>query len=105
MVLDTETTFHQNEARTAKAIKEVRAHCAAVIWDAEDTCTATIREAETAYTDCTCTKNQTESMQDIERKAIEEEGWDCQSFLNACGVALQACPPKHVEYSCTPYSY
>ena len=33
-------------------------------------------------------------MQDIEREAIEEEGRDCQSFLIACGAALQACPPE-----------
>ena len=33
-------------------------------------------------------------MQDLECEAIEKEGQDCQSFLEACGVALQACPPE-----------
>ena len=36
-------------------------------------------------------------MQDIERETIEEEGRDCQSFLTACGVPLQACPPEACE--------
>ena len=35
-----------------------------------------------------------EHMQDIEREAIEEEGRNHQSFLTACRVALQACPPE-----------
>ena len=33
-------------------------------------------------------------MQEMERQAIEEEGRDHQSFLTACRVALQACPPE-----------
>ena len=74
-VSDTKTTFCQNEAQTAEAIKEVKAHCATVIQDAEATCAAAIRE-------------------DIEREPIEEKGRDCQSFLTACRVALQACPPR-----------
>ena len=93
---DFETTFHQNEAQTAKAIKEVRAHCVTAIWDAEATCTAAIGEAEAA-----CTKHahilqqsHRECMQEMQREAIEEEGRDCQSFLTACGVVLQVCPPE-----------
>ena len=35
-----------------------------------------------------------ECMQEMEREAIEEEGRDCQSFLTACGVALQAWSPR-----------
>ena len=117
LVSDTKTAFHQNEARTTEAIKEARAHCTAVTWEAEATCAATIQEAEakcavtireveTACVDCAHKLQQWhgESMQNIEREAIEEEGWDDQSFLNACGVALQACPPKHVGYSYFPYS-
>ena len=30
----------------------------------------------------------------MEREAIEEEGRNCQSFLTACRVALQVCPPE-----------
>ena len=95
-VLDPKTIFHQNEAQTAKAIKEVRAHCTTVIQDAEATCTAAIREAEATCADCACTPQQShgECMQDIEREAIEEEGRDCQSFLTACGAALQTCAPE-----------
>ena len=36
-------------------------------------------------------------MQEIEREAIEEEGRDCQSFLNACRVVLWVCPPEAHE--------
>ena len=107
LVLDTKTAFHQNEARTAKVIKKVGAHCTAVtweaeamhaatIWEAEAKCAVAIREAENACADHThkLQKSHGKSMQNIEREAIEEEGWDHQSFLNACGVALQACPPE-----------
>ena len=31
-------------------------------------------------------------MQTLEDEAIEEEKCACQSFLQACGAALQACP-------------
>ena len=65
----------------------------AVIWDAEAKCAATIREAETACMDHTHTLQWSldESMEDLECKAIEKEGQDCQSFLEACGMALEAC--------------
>ena len=33
-------------------------------------------------------------MQALEDKALEEQRHSCQSFLWACGVALQACPHK-----------
>ena len=95
-VSDTKTTFHQNEAQTAEVIKEVRAHCTTVIWDAKAMCAAAIREAEATCADCVCTIQQShgESMQDIEREVIEEEGRDHQSVLIACWAALQACPPE-----------
>ena len=77
--------MHQNEAKTAMVIKEVKACC-----------TATIREAEAASADHAHTSQQSlgESVQDLEHEAIEKEGWDHQSSLEACGAALQACPPK-----------
>ena len=67
------------------AIKEAKAHCAAMI-----------REAEAASVDHIHTLQQSlgESMQDLEYEAIEKEEWDCQSFLEACTAALQACPLK-----------
>ena len=67
------------------AIKEAKAHCV-----------ATIRVAEAASVDHAHTLQQSlgESMQDLEHVAIEKEEWDCHSFLEACRVTLQACPPK-----------
>ena len=67
---------------------------AAAIWDTEAMCAATIRELETACADHTHTLEWSleESMLDLECETIEKEGWDHQSFLEACGAALQACP-------------
>ena len=92
---DFETAFHQNEAQTAKAIKKARACYEATIWDAEATCAAAIREADTACVECTHILQQShrEHMQEMEREAIEEEGRDHQTFLTAWRIALQVCPP------------
>ena len=78
------------------AIREAEAHCTTMIQDAEVTCTAAIRDAKATCADHTHTLQQSHgvSMQDIEREAIEEEERDCQSFLTACRVALQVCPPE-----------
>ena len=103
---DTKTAFHQNEARTAETIKkgqgplcssdpgEAEAMHPAAIWEVEAKFAVAIREAETASVDHAHKLQQShrESMQNIEREAIEEEGWDHQSFLNACRAALQVCP-------------
>ena len=95
-VLDLKTTFHQNEAQTTKAIKEARAHCMTMIRDAETMCAAAIREAETTFSECTHILQQShgECIGKMERETIEEEGRDHQTFLTACGVALQVCPPE-----------
>ena len=79
---------------TETTIEEAKGLCTAMIWDAEAKCAATIREAETSCTDHTHTLQQylDENMQDFECEAIEKEGWNHQSFLEACGAALQACP-------------
>ena len=42
-------------SHTETAIKEAKALCMAMIWDAEAKCAATIREVETTYMDCTHT--------------------------------------------------
>ena len=99
LVSNTETALHQNEGKTAKAIKEAKACCTATILDTEAMSAAAIREAETACADHAHTLEQShrESMQDIVCEAIEKEGWDHQSFLDVCGVALQACPPEAHE--------
>ena len=39
-------------------------------------------------------QSHSDSMQGLKREATEEEGRDNQSFLTACGVVLQVCPPE-----------
>ena len=58
--------------------------------------TAAIRDAGATCAEHTHIPQQLhrECMWEMEREAIEEEGRDCQSFLTACGVALQACSPE-----------
>ena len=117
-VSNTETAFHENEAEATEIIREAKAHCTIMIWEAEAVntatsqeaegacsatirkveamCTAAIREAETTCADHACTLQHThrDSMQGLQREAIEEEGKDCQSFLATCRVALQVCHPE-----------
>ena len=95
-VLDTKATFCENEAQTTEAIWVVKAWCMATVQEAEATCTATIWEVETACADHAHTLQQAhrDSMEGLEREATEEEERDCQSFLTACGVALQVCHPE-----------
>ena len=84
---------------TETAIKETKVLCATTIQDAEATCKATIREVESTSLDHTHTLQWSldHSIQDLECEAIEKEGQDCQSFLEACGKALQACPTEGQE--------
>ena len=105
-VSDFKTAFHQNKAQTAEAIKEVRAHCVTAIQDAEAACATAIRKAETACVELAYILQQShrECMQEMEREAIEEEGRDCQSFLNTCRVDCRSVPQKHAGYSCTLYN-
>ena len=92
----TETALHQNEPKATKAIKEAKGFCAAMIQDAEATCVAAIREAGNTCVGHahTSQRSLSKSKQDLECEAMEKERWDHQSFLEAYGVALQACPPK-----------
>ena len=57
------------------AVREVKAHCANIIQDAKATCVRTIREAETASTEYAhaLQKAHRDSMEGLEREAIEEE--------------------------------
>ena len=84
-VSDTKATFCKNDAQATEAIREAKACCAAAV-----------REVEAACMDHACAIQQlhSDSMQSLEREAIVEEGRDSQSFLAACRVALQACPPE-----------
>ena len=72
LVSTMETALHQNEVKAAKAIKEAKALCTATIQNAEATCTAAIREVKTIYAGHACTLQQSlsESMQDLEHKAM-----------------------------------
>ena len=59
-------------------------------------CTADIRKVESCGVEHVCSIQQlhAEDMQHLETDAMEEEGRACLSFLPACGMALQACPPE-----------
>ena len=99
-VSDFKTAFCKNEAKTTKTIREAKACCGAVIMEAEACCTTDIREVEACCADHACSIQQlhSDSMQHLEREAMEEEERDHLSFLATCGVALQACPQKPVGY-------
>ena len=95
-VSDFEMAFCQNEAQATKAIREARptvehplekweacstaaireveTHCTASIREAETTCATAIREAETLCADHahTIQQSHSDSMQHLEREAIEE---------------------------------
>ena len=104
--------LHQNEAITteaireaealhAAAVREAKACCANIIHDAHTTCARTIRKVETACREhaCALQQAQRDSMEGLEREAIEEEEEQgCQSFLTTCGVALQICPQEPMGY-------
>ena len=96
LVSNTKPALHQDEAKTSKAIKKLKACCAAMIRTVEATCTKAIREAEASCADhiLTLQLSHEESMPDMECEAIEKEGQDCQSFLESCRAVLQACPPE-----------
>ena len=46
-----------------------------------------------------------ETMQTLEDEAIEEEKCACQSFLQACGAALQACPIEGSRGTYVPHAF
>ena len=112
----TEVSHHQNEINLAEAIREVKARYDATISDAKSTYATAIRKAEAACSASTsevkvihatrirkaeavnvvqASKLQCqhqEAMQNLEEEALEVEKHSWQSFLQACGAALQACP-------------
>ena len=116
LISEMEITHHQNETKTSKAIKEIEAHSAATLGNAKATYVAAVREAEVAHATSarevevihttavrkaeaaravqTSKLQQVhqETIQTLEDEGIKEEKCACQSFLWACGAALQACP-------------
>ena len=75
---------------------EVEVACSASTREMKATCTTAVRKAEAARVVQTSKLWQTylEAMQALEDEAFEEERHSHQSFLWACGAALQACCHK-----------
>ena len=116
LILETEVSHHQNKINTSKAIREIKAWYAATIRDAEAAygtairkagavCLASTSKAEViqatrirkakAANAAQASKLQwqhQEAMQNLEEEALKVEKHAHQSFLWACGAALQACP-------------
>ena len=116
VLLETEVGHCQNEIDTSEAIREIKAQYAAMVGDAEATYRTAIRKVEAIYLASTSEaeviratgirkaeatnavqasklqKQHQEAMQNLEEEALEEEKHVHQSFLQACGAALQACP-------------
>ena len=82
------------EAVYTVAMGEMEAICLASTREVKTTHTTTVREAEAARAAQTSKLQQThlDTMQALEDKALKEERHSHQSFLWACGAALQACP-------------
>ena len=118
IISETKVGHCQNEINTAEAIREVKARYASTIGDAESAYMTPMRKAEATHSASTSevevicatrvrkaeavnvvqgSKLQQEhqkAMQNQEEEALEEEKHSCQSFLWACGVALQAYPSE-----------
>ena len=120
----TDINQHQNDIDTSVAIREVKTQFIAMIVDAEATikkveanCLASInkvkvthvagiRKAKATYATQVSKLHQQhqEAIQHLEEEALEVEKQAQQSFLWACGAALQACPNKALAklmYQCT----
>ena len=94
------TTIREWEAHCTTTIREAEACSSTAITEAEAHCAGDIREAESCCADYahTIQQSHSDSMQCLEREAIEEEQRDCLSFLATCGIALQASPLKPEGY-------
>ena len=75
MVLHQNDIIMEAEAVHAAAVREVNSCSTNIIQDAKATCARTIRKAETICTECACTLQQAhrDSMEGLEREAIEKE--------------------------------
>ena len=94
------THIREAEAYCTTHIRQAETHCATTITEVEACCATDIREEEPCCADHAHSIQQlhAEGMQCLETEAMEEEGIDHLSFLTACGVALQACPPENMGY-------
>ena len=75
-------------------MRKVEATHSASTSEAEANYTTAIRKAEAASAGQASKLQQVhqETMWNLEDEALEVEKCACQSFLQACGVSLQACP-------------
>ena len=78
------------------AIREVETTCSASILEVEGDHATRVREVEAACMTHAFDLQWThkDDMQTLESEAIKEEGRAHQSFLQASGIALQACPAE-----------
>ena len=118
LVSDTETALCQNEAKASEAIKVVKACYVTLIHEAEALYMAAIREVEANHStsilevegchttavkevEAVCVAHafdlkqaHGETIWALESEAIKEDRQAWQAFLQACRVALQACPAE-----------
>ena len=89
-------TSHEAKAMYAMAIREVETNCSTSIMEAEGGHSTAVREVEATCVAHTLDLQQAhgEAIRVLESEAIEEDGQAHQSFLQACGAALQACPTE-----------
>ena len=89
-------TIREAESHCAATIKQVEAHCAAMIRKVGTCCEVTIKEKEVCHATqaYTLEKSHEESMLNLEHETLAEEGHDHQAFMEACSIALWACPLK-----------
>ena len=129
LISEMEIAHNQNESKTSKAIKEIKAHYTAALSNAEATHVAAVREAEATHSasarevEVICAtavrkaeaasvmqtsklqQDHQETMQTLEDEAIKEEKHTHQSFLQACGVALQALPNEALGVLMYPHTF
>ena len=88
------TALINAEATYVAAIREAEAAHSASAMEVEVIHATAVRKAEAASTAQTSKLQQAHqvTIQTLEDEAIKEEMHSCQSFLWACGAALQACP-------------
>ena len=129
IISETEVGHCQNEINLAEAIREVKAKYTTMIGDAESAYATAMRKAEatcsasTSEVEVICTTRgreaevanvvqasklqwqHQEAIQDLEEEALQVEKHSCQSFLQACGVAIQAFPNEALGKLMFPSSF
>ena len=116
LISEMEIAYCQNESKTSEAIKEIKAHYVAALSDAQATHPAAVRDAEATHSSSAreaevihatavrkaeaasvmqtskLQQDHQETIQTLEDEVIEEGRCAHLSILQACAVALQACP-------------